>query len=137
LERREKIGRHWFGKVNPLHVHSSAHDADGIHLELEDLAVRYGLSEASSSSYSMAVLYGGDEITTIQSREVPILISAESVNLMRDRLARDGGSADDRVFVVLIHTVRNDKAIPFALELSYWHDTESDTFKLISIIHHD
>jgi hypothetical protein len=138
LERREKIGRHWFGRVNPLHVKSSFHSASGIQLDLEDLAIRYGLAEASTSSYSLTVRHDGKKVATEAFTEVPDLIPSATMDLMRSRFA-DNGNQDGskRLVDVLIHTSRNNQVLPHALELTYWFDSETATFKLVGIVHHD
>lgn len=56
IERRDKIGRHWFAKVNPLDFPSATNDGEMIRLTFEDLAVKYHLlPETATYQYELSV----------------------------------------------------------------------------------
>jgi hypothetical protein len=138
LERREKIGRHWFSKVNPLDVKASRHGASGIELDIEDLAVKYGFMDASTSSYRLVVSYDGKEITAMEYESVPDLIPSDAVDLVRSSLINNNRKEDSEdLMAVSIYTTRDGQSIPHALELSYWHDDDTSSFRLVGIVHHD
>lgn len=52
IERRDMIGRYWFGRVNPLDRFRI--DRTGLHFE--DLAVKHGLTDAQGTSYQYRML---------------------------------------------------------------------------------
>ncbi|MFQ5606962.1 MAG: hypothetical protein ACE5GA_03370 [Candidatus Zixiibacteriota bacterium] len=61
-KRRDKIGRHWFSKVNPVDDFSLS-AADGtMRIRFADLSVKYGLTDASTARYNYQTLYNGRTI---------------------------------------------------------------------------
>jgi hypothetical protein len=50
-ERRDKVGRHWFARVNPLDRFEITSGTSGIELSFADLAVDTGLERAADTNY--------------------------------------------------------------------------------------
>lgn len=69
IERRDILGRYWFGQVNPLDLF----DVQSGKLIFEDLAVRYGFEKAEGTSYEAQVVgrqgKKKEKITTLQGTE--------------------------------------------------------------------
>jgi hypothetical protein len=61
LERREKIGRHWFGKVNPLDFPTVDTTVSTLDVTFHDLAVEYGL-ENEGATYQYEILHEGRRV---------------------------------------------------------------------------
>lgn len=55
IERRDKIGRYWFDKMNPLDRFSVQVEDESLRFSFDDLAVSSGLIEASQHQYQMEV----------------------------------------------------------------------------------
>lgn len=72
IERRDKIGRYWFEKANPL----DRLDIKGDRLVFEDLAVKYGFSSGSGTVYHLDVIQKegkrGEILESIESLEPSI-----------------------------------------------------------------
>ena len=54
IERRYKIGKYWFGKVNPLDYPAVTQETNLTTLTFEDLAITYGL-EPPTATYSYEI----------------------------------------------------------------------------------
>jgi hypothetical protein len=61
IERRDKIGRHWFAQVNPLDRFSITGPAGDRKLEFEDFELSAGLANAGETSYQCQLVYYGCE----------------------------------------------------------------------------
>jgi len=79
IERRDKIGRHWFGKINPLDYPSLTLTPDSMILAFHDLAVEYGLTPGDVT-YEYTLRGDGRELIA------PIQINATRVPLGNDQL---------------------------------------------------
>jgi len=58
IARREKIGRYWFAKINPLDRFKAEIKNDSLRLSFDDLAVNSKLVDASSHQYSGTIKMG-------------------------------------------------------------------------------
>ncbi|MCP4634164.1 MAG: hypothetical protein GY855_14660 [candidate division Zixibacteria bacterium] len=59
IRRRDKIGRYWFNKVNPLDKFELLENADNQSLLFKDLAVETGLESAQSTAYKYEIRING------------------------------------------------------------------------------
>jgi hypothetical protein len=66
-ERRDKIGRYWFGKINPLDYPSLSYTSGSLEITFQDLALNYGLA-ADKAKYQYEVTHRGARIIT--AREI-------------------------------------------------------------------
>ncbi|MCH7947938.1 MAG: hypothetical protein IIC66_09100, partial [candidate division Zixibacteria bacterium] len=57
LERQQKIGRHWFSKVNPLDEFDFANSDGSISINFADLAVRHGFENEKETQYKYIIKY--------------------------------------------------------------------------------
>ena len=72
IERRDKIGRYWFAKMNPLDRFELHRATDGIsELCFSDLAVDGGLEQAASTHYRYSVEYGDQKAVTAEETQSP------------------------------------------------------------------
>jgi hypothetical protein len=59
IERRDKIGRYWFSKINPLDKFIASKSSDKLILTFSDLGVDYNLYSASETEYRYSVSSDG------------------------------------------------------------------------------
>ncbi len=140
LERREKIGRRWLYRVNPLELIRSAQDEFGLHIELEDLAVRYGFEEASGSDYRYRVLYRGKNTLDWQpTGQTEITLPPADLQSLSGLVPPDAAddSPSDWTFVVELQTRRGGGDWSKPVRLYYWFQEEPGTFLLVGIVHED
>ncbi len=112
LARQEKIGRYWFGRVNPLdrfEVFSALDEeatfyVDGVQLggqlQFDDLAVTGGLESDAASRYQFAVYHDGTRLTEDTSDEPTLWLPTLPESSLTS------ASEDDRVLRVEIVTLR-------------------------------
>ncbi|MBD3403314.1 hypothetical protein GF420_10500, partial [candidate division GN15 bacterium] len=62
IERRDKIGRYWFSRINPLDHVTVIGGAHGMTIRFEDLAVKYGLAAAPTTTYRYRVQFDGSTL---------------------------------------------------------------------------
>ncbi|MFC1573859.1 hypothetical protein ACFL30_01600 [Candidatus Latescibacterota bacterium] len=108
-ERRDIIGRYWFGLMNPLDTFSIREKAGNQELSFTDMAVRAGFEQQAAASYTYRInnYETGKTITkgTVSSTSIPLLeISALSgdvcdVTIKTKRGANGGWSTWIKVFL--------------------------------------
>ncbi len=59
IERRDKIGRYWFDKIDPLDKFRPVLDNHTLHLRFEDLSINGGLADPSEHSYEYDITSNG------------------------------------------------------------------------------
>ena len=109
MERREKIGRYWFSKVNPLDDFAFRYATDGVNLRFRDLAVKYDLVPATGNEYRYSIKHGGR--VAIQPRSVtePVVdLSADDLNALRGAFSPAGAEteAGERLYQIEMSTKR-------------------------------
>lgn len=62
IERRDKIGRYWFSKINPLDKFIVSKNSDTLTLKFSDLGVDYGLYSSSETEYHYTLSSDGDVV---------------------------------------------------------------------------
>lgn len=135
IERRDKIGRHWFARVNPLDNFKLEPTENGPAITFEDLAEKYGLSTAAESRFS--IRYQGkalindhellssrleitpDDLSRLMSMHQPGEDSQSNLYEIRIRSRRDGG----------------EWSKPVALWL--WYHADQSRFQLVGMEHLD
>ncbi len=138
MERQEKIGRHWFGKVNPLDDFEYASGKDGIHFKFNDLSVKYGFEKAASTQYKYSVRYNNRPL--IDDREFTATeFSLSSKDLADLALYHHPTSKElpqEHLYEIIVKTKRGDSPYwskPLALWL--WFDHLQNSFQLVGIEH--
>ncbi len=118
VERRDKIGRYWFGRVNALDNFSIVRDGDEQRLEFDDLEVAAGFERAADTSYRYGFYHnacdGTHELAGDRVLESPgadtrpgIPLGSEFANMASEALSRSDSRKDcDRYFYVVVRTGR-------------------------------
>ena len=137
-ERQEKIGRHWFSKVNPLDNFEYASDNDGMRFRFEDLSVKYGFEEASGTHYKYSVRYHKKQL--IGDREFTgaefSLSSKDLSDLALNHKPTTKELPQEHLYEVIVKTKRGNApnwSKPLALWL--WYDHLQNSFQLVGIEH--
>lgn len=136
-ERRDKIGRYWFGKVAPLDDFEFADDGNTISIRFEDLAVRYGLEATAESKYRWSVEYCGkrlvdEENQTNQAIEIdPELRSALAGAFRSDKAGED----KSHLYELKLRVQRGSSSWSQPATLWLWYHAEEARFELVGIEH--
>ncbi len=118
LARQEKIGRYWFGRVNPLDrfavdarplASGSTGTSRPLRLSFDDLAVTGGLEAAEASRYRWAVYYGGARLAEGTAEKPALDLPALPFSADPEAGVRHANREADRVLRVEIVTLRDGR----------------------------
>ncbi len=109
IERRDKTGRTWLARVNPLDRFALAGSGDGLELQWTDLAVEHGFEAARATRYRCALFAGGKALQPSQVATEPRFArfpvgATQTPDQLELRIAtarRDGGAWSPLVHVYL------------------------------------
>ncbi len=133
-ERRDKIGRYWFGKVNPLDYFELTESDRGLTIRFEDLALKYGLAESASSVYS--VRYLGKEIMADRTLDAsPLHLSEADLEAMAD--AYVAGEARNNLYEIRIRTKRDGGDYGNPVVVWLWYHMDELRWQLVGVEHLD
>ncbi len=139
VARRDKIGRHWFSKVNPLdYFNVQENSAGGLDIAFEDLWVRYGLGEADDAVYRYMVRHRGDErIPGEIIAETDLTLTSSQLDALRKSFVSQQEKSDSRLFELLLWTQRAGGKWSLPTRLWLWYFSDEDRFRLVGIEHLD
>lgn len=105
MERQHKIGQHAFSQANPLDRFTIVTTSDAQQLEFQDLAVRYGFVDPTSTSYvytfsRLPEAKNSAPMRTARERRIPL---AEFLKLAEET------SQPDRLFVLTLRARRGER----------------------------
>ena len=137
LERQQKIGRHWFKKVNPLDEFDFVNNDGAISISFTDLAVRHGFEYEKETQYKYSVRY--KHMQRLESAEFgssQIIISADDVKILAESYrAPKGENSDSHLYEILISTKRADSYWSKPTALWLWYHPDKNSFQLVGIEH--
>jgi len=139
LKRRDKIGRYWFGKVNPLDNFELKHHGKIVRIYFEDLAIKYNL-EPASTQYVYTVEYKGKNIIKDYKFDKPyVQLDNNHLALMRatfnQNKSRD--AQEDFLYKIDVKTSRDNSGWSKPTRLWVWYHPDQDIFSLIGVEHLD
>lgn len=138
-ERRDKIGRFWFAKVNPLDNFEARSTGAGLEIQFKDLAREYGFS-ADQAMHRMSVSHKGKRIGTerefTQDRlDLAQIDLVEMANVYS--ASRNGDDMEEHLFEVRIKSKRDDNRWSKPVALWLWYAPEHSEFELVGVEHLD
>ena len=137
LERQQKIGRHWFKKVNPLDGFDFANIDGAISINFTDLAVRHGFEYEEETLYKYSINYRHrQQLASAEFSGSQFVISAEDVkSLAESYRAAKGDNSDSHLYEILISTKRGDSYWSKHTALWLWYHPDKNSFQLVGIEH--
>ncbi len=110
MERRDKTGRYWYGKVNPLDnfEFTQGHD-NQITLEFNDLSVDAGFQDSETTAYRYLLQYRGKDLTphVFSERKVSLPLNEQIHRAIEKEFnSLQTLADDDRVLNLKIETRR-------------------------------
>lgn len=104
MNRREKIGRYWFKKVNPLDKFKAQRKANTLRLSFSDLAADADFADSSKTSYRFTAGLDGQKRLRPQLTNLPVIeVDLSSLQIQDETPA---------VYKFQIHTLRNGEVHP-------------------------
>ncbi len=137
IERRDKIGRHWFEKVAPLDDVRFADNSESLIIEFADLAVKYGLAEHSISKYEFEVRYDGKTLVQEQNQGVSRFDLTGDQRGLLTGAYRSGGDDDSKrhLYEVRLRVMRGNNSWSKPMVAWLWFHPEDSRFELVGIEH--
>ena len=137
LERQQKIGRHWFSKVNPLDEFDFANSDGSISINFADLAVRHGFENEKETQYKYIIKY--KHVKKLESAEFSssqFVISESDVKILAESYrAPKNENSDSHLYEILISTKRGDSYWSKHTALWLWYHPDKNRFQLVGIEH--
>lgn len=139
IERRDKIGRYWFSRMNPLDKFrfESNHKKGQITLNFNDLAVDGNLNSARESKYVYTLLYKKNEIHKQAIVDEPsIPITENGKGYLDEILTKTNGIVreEDKIFSVKIQTQREKGDLSKAVEVYFYYPGSSGKPRVVGIV---
>ena len=112
MQRRDKTGRYWYSKVNPLDRFTFS---DKRVLRFDDMAVVGRLEKAEDAKYKWRLEYRGQEINAltdyVETNSTEITFTPGVIDRMNDAVSQSGqpDNPRNRVFSIDIRTKRADR----------------------------
>lgn len=137
IERRDKIGRHWFSKVAPLEEITLSQTNGKLIARFLDLAVLYGMEDGAATRYGFSISHRGKAI--VKPRIVPepeVIVSAEETSALIADYRPDRPDEDsNHLYELRIHVRRNQTGPERSVALWLWYHPEESRFELVGIEH--
>lgn len=135
-ERRDKIGRHWFARVNPLDWFAVSTGSFGLKIDFEDLWNFYSLQPGSKADYRYAIRYRGRTIVDGPLEGTQVWLSADDLATLRN--AFEPGDGDEHnLYQVDIKTRRDNGAWSKPVRLWLWYHEDRSEFEYVGLEHVD
>ncbi len=133
--RQEKIGRHWFAKVNPLDGFNSEQTDGQFVISFEDFALKYGFNQTAQSEFDMR--YDGK--TLIEARQIENEQIALTASDIKDAAAahKPGDKPDANLFEIRIRTKRDGGEYGLPVVLWLWYHADESRLQLVAVEHVD
>jgi hypothetical protein len=138
IERRDKIGRYWFARMNPLDKFRFERTEKGeLMLKFNDLAVDGKLNTAEESKYVYTLSYkkkGLHKQAIVDKPAIPISSNGER---FLDRIlagANDIAKEEDKIFSVSIRTKRGVEPSSKAVEVYFYYPGNSGEPRVVGVV---
>lgn len=107
--RRDKIGRHWFSKVNPLDKFALSEGDDTLAITFVDLALAYNLADNAATTYRYRVLMDHNRNTEYRILSEPRIALPKSVveNTGVETVSVNSEQSDASLLEIQIQTSRD------------------------------
>lgn len=123
IERRDKVGRYWFHRMNPIDKFEFRKSRAEVVLAFHDLAVDGKLERGEETKYIYTLSHRDKGLHRQMFADRPeILISKDGVGFLDDVLASGRfESEEEKIFVVEIQTQRAGKKLSNKVEVFFYY----------------
>ncbi|MCK5126257.1 MAG: hypothetical protein KAR42_08365 [candidate division Zixibacteria bacterium] len=137
--RRDKIGKHWFSKVNPLDEFQLIVREKALTISFTDLLRKYGFDKSKSVSYRYDLQHMGKKIVSGEANATPeINITHVERNLLIKAFQEANQDSPDRnLFKISIRTTRDKEKNSRPVHLWLWFHPEDSRIQIVGIEHVD
>jgi hypothetical protein len=133
-ERRDKIGRYWFDRINPLDRFKIVQKEDGLSaLTFVDLAVKYQLEESEITNYHYDLSLNGKNIIQNHNTGGATEIPLPDEEKKEQYLQYLSGNPDNIDWEVKIRTYRKSKSVSKWVKIFLRGRVSDSSFHLLGI----
>lgn len=138
IERRDKIGRYWFARMNPIDMFRFEYNAKGeLTLAFNDLAVDGNFSTDLESKYVYTMSHrkkGSHRQAIVEDPAIPISRNGEG--FLDEILTSSNGTLDEeeKIFSVRIETQRGQGSISKVVEVYFYYPGNSGKPRVVGIV---
>ena len=134
IKRREKIGRYWYKKVNPLDRFMIKADDEGVRLHFTDLGVEGGLWQPAKYHYESYHCESGEAFNSgILAGNTEIPITTELLSLMGGFASGKDADDENRFFYYKLKTEREEKVSKEVRVYLHYGGADSSKLKIVRI----
>jgi hypothetical protein len=133
--RRDKIGRFWFSKVNPLDYFETEYVGNDFKISFDDLGVEYGLWP-EDAVYDYEIRYGEEHIGKDRVKTDEIILTQDDLESMTS-LFKSSDKKENYIYTMDIRTTRENGDPSKPTRLHFWYHPDEDRFSLVGIEHVD
>ena len=137
IERRDKIGRYWFSRMNPLDHFRLQYIGSGVTvLEFDDLAVDGHLQTVEESRYVYSLFHKDMQLDEEHITEDPVLLLSQNGQgvldavLNSERVAKE----EDKIFRARIRTQRGRNSLSKAVDVYFYYPGFSQNGRIVGIV---
>lgn len=133
IERRDKIGRYWFARMNPLDKFALTRVEDGLRLIFHDLAVDAGLEPAAASRYLYRILHQNRVVQAVATAEEGMIPLANAQGALLVAALKPGMKEADKIFQVEIRTRRHGQPLSKAVSVFIYYPGKRENARIVAI----
>lgn len=130
IERRDKTGRYWYARVNPLDNFKVSQTPDGSpEIAYDDLAVNAGFYKASETGYRYQVRLNGQDVTGFFEVSEPKIVLTERITQRLNAHSQGRGS----IYSIRIETRRANRSYGKYVEVFFYYRSREDALMLVAL----
>ncbi len=138
IERRDKIGRYWFSRMNPLDHFSLENDAAGnLLLKFHDLAVDGRLESAETTRYYYSIFHKKKQLKNERVIDEPLILLSQNDEGLLDSQLKSTFKEADKIFKIKINTKRNTAPLSYAVTVSVYYPGNFANARIVGIERED
>lgn len=137
IERRDKVGRYWFDRMNPLDKFRFKRKENNIlTLRFNDLAIDGDLESAEETTYVYTLSYnkrGRHKQEIVDEPDIPI---SENGSGFLDKIiaSNDIDDNEDKIFLLKIQTQRKGKELSRAVDVYFYYPGNNRDPRVVGIV---
>lgn len=123
IERRDKVGRYWFARMNPLDKFRIENHNGAVSLVFNDLAVDGKLNTADESKYLYELFHNDKQLHQEKTIDQASIIISEKGQGILDSFLKENKTSreEDKIFHVTIHTQRAKQLLSKAVTVYFYY----------------
>ncbi len=139
IERRDKVGRYWFDKMNPVDKFRFERKGEELYLMFNDLAVDGKIEKAADSKYLYTLSYKDKGLHHQKFVENSVLLISKNGNGFFDEILQKNqfNREEEKIFSIALQTQRNDKKLSKVVDVYFYYPGFQNEPRVVGIKRHE